>query len=93
MIHFLLHILGIDTQQSEFYDAWSGCIPALLTGTGLAAGVWAFVRHKNCEVHRCWRLARHSTAAGHRVCRRHHPDGAPTHAAVIRAHRARQAGQ
>lgn len=24
MIHLVLHVLGIDTQQSDWYDFWSG---------------------------------------------------------------------
>jgi hypothetical protein len=39
-------------------------------------------------VHRCWRIGRHATAAGHLVCRRHMPGGAPTHEEVIAAHNA-----
>jgi hypothetical protein len=62
---------------------------------GLLAATAAFVfhgfvsyRHKQCEVRRCPRVVRHTTAAGHRVCRKHHPAGAPTHAEVIAAHKA-----
>jgi hypothetical protein len=85
-MHWLLHVLGVDTQQSYAYDAWSGCIPALLTSATISAATAAFLRRHNCEVHRCPRLGRHATAAGHRVCRRHSPGGAPTHSEVIAAH-------
>jgi hypothetical protein len=39
--------------------------------------LWAmivFCRKHTCEVHGCWRLGKHGTAAGHNVCRKHHPD-------------------
>jgi hypothetical protein len=93
-VHWLLHVLGVDTQQSEFYDAWSGCIPALFTGAGLGAGVWAFVRHRNCHVRGCWRLARHKVpGTEHCVCARHAPHEPPSHQDVIRDwQRARQRG-
>lgn len=90
-MHWLLHVLGVDTQQSYAYDAWSGCIPALLTSTTICAATAAFLRRHNCEVRHCPRLGRHATAAGHRVCRRHHPEGHLTEQRVRAAHqRARQ---
>lgn len=88
-MHWLVHILGIDTQQSWAYDAWSGCIPALFTGTGLATGLWAFLRHRNCAVHGCWRLARHKVpGTDHVVCGRHRPHKPLTHEDVIRDYEA-----
>lgn len=75
MIHWLIHLLGIDTQQSWAYDFWSGFGPCLISATTLGAGVWAFVRSRNCHVHRCWRIGRHRVAGTeHVVCRHHHPD-------------------
>lgn len=40
----------------------------------IVGGLVSMVRQHNCEVRGCPRLGRHRTAAGHRVCRRHHPD-------------------
>jgi hypothetical protein len=74
-----------------FYNEWSGFLSCLgLVAASLALVFHAVVsyRHKNCEVHRCPRIVRHTTAAGHRVCRRHMPGGAPTHQDVIDAHNA-----
>lgn len=89
MFHWVVHVLGIDTQQSWAYDAWSGCIPALFTGTGLSAGLWAFLRHRNCHVRGCWRLGhRKVPGTDHLVCRRHAPHEPPTHGDVIRDYRA-----
>ena len=85
-MHWLLHVLGIDTQQSEFYDFWSGVGPCIITSLTLGSGVWAFIRSRNCEVKGCLRLGRHTTAAGHRVCRRHHPDGRLTADEIYAAH-------
>lgn len=85
MIHWLAHILGIDTQQSEFYDAWSGCIPALIGAVSAASVVWAVLRSLNCHQHRCWRLGKHPVAGtGWKTCRRHHPD--PRVAGGLQAH-------
>lgn len=74
-MHWLLHILGVDTQQSYWYDAWSGCIPALLTSTTIAAAAWAVLRKHSCHVHACFRVGRFPVAGGqYVVCAKHHPD-------------------
>lgn len=57
------------------------------SGPLVLAGIATWVRHHNCEVHGCWRLGRHGTAAGHQVCRRHHPDGHLSPKDVHDAHR------
>ena len=85
-MHWLIHLRGIDPQSSWAYDAWSGCSPALLTSTTITAGILTFARRRNCEVRGCWRLGRHQTAAGHLVCRRHHPAGHLTAQDVRAAH-------
>ena len=76
---------GTVNEASPYYGFWSGFGSDLgeVALLGAIAGGW----HKlNCEVKGCWRIGRHTTAAGHCVCRRHHPDGAPTHADVVKAH-------
>jgi hypothetical protein len=94
-VHALLHFFGLDNASGVAYLAWSG----IIGDAGLFAAVAAFVfhgtvsyRHKQCEVHRCVRVGRHVTAANHRVCRKHSPTGAPTHAEVIAAHHAAEGG-
>lgn len=87
LAHWLLHVLGVDDVSGYWYGWWSGSgsvvIPPLLTSMPLA---WVLLRRHNCEVHGCWRLGRHKTAAGHTVCRRHHPDDALTHEHILNAH-------
>lgn len=90
-MHWLGHWLGTDNAAGPVYLFLSG----FAGDAGLFAAVVAFVfhgtvsyRHKQCEVHRCLRVVRHVTAADHRVCRRHMPGGAPSHAEVIAAHEA-----
>jgi hypothetical protein len=67
---WLLHVLGVDNLSGRWYGWWSGA------GSDLAylGIIGALARRGNCEVKGCWRLGRHKTAAGHKVCRRHHPD-------------------
>jgi hypothetical protein len=74
----------MDNGSGPFYLALSGWMGLL----GFIGVIWTTLRKYNCEVHGCPRIGRHGTAAGHTVCRRHHPDGAPTHAHILRAHRA-----
>jgi hypothetical protein len=89
--HALQHWLGTDNASGRAYLAWSGFgsdISELLLIGGLAA----FARRHNCEVRGCWRLGRHTTAAQHHVCRRHHPDDHLTADHVRRAHAAARGG-
>ena len=74
MIHALAHVLGLDNASGPWYLWWSG-IGADLSEIAVLGGLVGIYRRHNCEIHRCWRLGRHATAAGHRLCRAHHPDG------------------
>jgi hypothetical protein len=74
--------LGVDNLSGAWYGFWSGIgsdIPIFAAALGLLANFYVLMRHHNCEVHRCWRIVRHQVeTTGHRVCRKHHPEGAPT---------------
>lgn len=67
-MHELLHILGIDTQQSYWYDFWSG----IATQGTLIIGIVATLRHKNCHVKGCWRLGHPDPKHGFPACKKHH---------------------
>lgn len=66
---WVLHVLGIDTQQSYFYDWWSGF------GTQIApiCLAIAWYRHNNCHRRRCPRLGKHQLD-GTPYCTKHHPE-------------------
>lgn len=66
-MHFLLHVLGIDTQQSYYYDFWSGIATQVATVT---AGL-TYVRKHNCHVRGCARVGRH-VVNGSPFCNKHH---------------------
>lgn len=85
-MHWLLHVLGLDSASGPAYLTWSG-FGGDVGDLAIAGALIAMVRRHNCEVRRCWRLGRHATAAGHHVCRRHHPDGPLTAAGVAGRHR------
>lgn len=85
MPHWLLHFLGVDSGSGPAYLFWSG-FGANFGEFAIAGGLFTLIRKHNCEVHRCWRLGRHVTAAGQHVCRRHHPDGHLTAEGVRKAH-------
>lgn len=82
---WLLHFLGLDSASGPAYLAWSGA-GGDLGELAVVGALLTVVRKHNCEVRRCWRLGRHKTAAGHQVCRRHHPDGPLTAAAGKNQH-------
>jgi hypothetical protein len=74
--HGLAHFLGLDTQQSPFYNFHSGPGPeliALLGFSSLLAGLW---HHLNCHADGCWRIKRH-TVNGTPWCNVHHCDARP----------------
>lgn len=83
--HWLLHYTGSDNVSGPWYGFWSG-FGSDLSEVALVGAMLGMLRKHNCEVHRCWRLGRHTTAAGHKVCRKHHPDGHLTAGEVQRAH-------
>jgi hypothetical protein len=93
---WLLHWLAVHTGSSNTpgappnYNFWSG-FGSDIGEVAIIGGLISVYRRHNCEVHRCWRLGRHETAAGHHVCRRHHPDGPLTADDVHRAHHAARA--
>lgn len=90
MFYWFFHLLGMDNAAGRSYLAWSGWASDL-GEFAIVGGLIAIVRRHTCEVHGCWRLGRHYTAAGHAVCRRHHPDDPLTPEQVAAAHEAAKA--
>jgi hypothetical protein len=85
-MHLILKVLGVDDLTGPWYGFWSG-FGSDLTEFALIGVLAGVIRSHNCEVHGCWRLGRHATAAGTKVCRRHHPEGHLTEEDVLREHR------
>jgi hypothetical protein len=90
-VHWLLTVLGIDDVSGRWYAWWSG-VGSDLGELAIIGGMIGLYRRHTCEVAGCWRLARHQTAAGHQVCKRHHPRGAPTAKQIALEHRLAQHG-
>jgi len=86
-VHGLLIWFGITNAAGHAYSFWSG-IGSDLGEITIIGGLLMVLRKHNCEVHGCWRLGRHTTAGGHTVCRKHHPDDRLTARDVQDAHRA-----
>lgn len=84
MIGWLLHWLAVHTgtvnEPGPYYGFWSGFgsdLTEFAAAAAFLAGLLMSYRHKNCAVHRCWRVGRHPVeGTTHAVCRRHHPDPA-----------------
>ena len=90
VLHWLAVHTGTVNEPGPYYGFWSG-FGSDIGEIALIGAVLGIFRKHNCEVKGCWRLARHETAAGHKVCRKHHPDisnKAPTNQEVIDAHAA-----
>ena len=69
---WLIHLLGIDTQQSWAYDFWSGVATQLPLPNWIIAIIW--YRRHNCHAKGCPRLGKHQHE-GTGYCRHHHPEG------------------
>jgi hypothetical protein len=67
-MHWLLHVTGIDTQQSPWYDFWSG----VGTQISLCLGAIAVYRKHNCHKRWCPWIGRYPVGQYY-VCRGHHP--------------------
>lgn len=67
---WLLHVTGIDTQSSPYYDFWSGIGPVLFTQGSI---LLVYYRHHNCQEKWCWRLGHPDPATNQPVCNKHHP--------------------
>lgn len=85
--HLLLHVIGLDG-SGYWYNFWSG-FGSDLGEAALIGGLISMYRKHNCHVKGCWRLTwRPVAGTTFTVCRRHHPENAPTEAQVHAAHRA-----
>jgi hypothetical protein len=69
--HWFLHVTGIDTQQSPFYDFWSG----IATQATVVGAIFASYRHKNCQKRWCPRLGHPDPETNLPVCNRHRTGG------------------
>ena len=93
MIHWLLHVLGVDTEAGRAYAWWSGAGSDIgeLAIIGAVIGTW---RRANCHVKSCPRIGRVPVeGTSFKVCWRHHPEGKPTHRHVLIRHREHQAAK
>jgi hypothetical protein len=88
MWHAVAHFLGLDNGSGGWYLFWSGFGSDLGEAAIIGALAQMYRKH-TCHVDRCWRIA-HRPVPGtdHIVCRRHHPNRAPTHAEVLADHAA-----
>jgi hypothetical protein len=82
MIHWFLHITGVDNASGYWYAWWSGIVGDL----SILSIPVVLLRKHQCVVRGCPRLGRHETGGGHLVCARHAPDGAPSAEDVRIAH-------
>lgn len=78
--HWISHWMGTDGSSLALF--WGGIGSCL----GYLSIVGVLVRKHQCEVGRCYRISRHITNAGHHVCTRHAPQGAPSAEDVRKAH-------
>lgn len=61
---------GTSSSSSRAYNFWSG-FGANFGEFALIGGAYAMVRHHTCAHKPCWRIARHPTASGFKLCHKH----------------------
>jgi len=66
------HSLGIDTQQSEYYDFVSGVGPMIIASLGFSGILVTAWKHINCEHPGCMLPGHPHPDHGRPVCRRHY---------------------
>ena len=82
--------LGVRDEASRWYAFESGSGAIILGDLPLIGGLVLIIRHHNCEIPGCPRIQlKRPTAAGHLLCRHHHPAPGPT--SVEDAHAAHHA--
>jgi hypothetical protein len=86
----VITFLGGKDEASRWYAFESGSGAIILGDLPLIGGLIILIRHHNCEIPGCLRIhLKRPTAAGHMLCRRHHP--APGPLSVEEAHAAHDA--
>lgn len=61
---------GTVNESGPWYGFWSG-FGSDLGEVAMIGGLITVVRHLNCHEHGCWRLGRHTTTEGYKLCRTH----------------------
>ena len=70
--------LGVKNEAGRWYAFDSGSGAILLGDLPLLGGLILLIRHHNCEIPGCIRIhLKRPTAAGHLLCRKHHPEPGP----------------
>jgi hypothetical protein len=84
-VRWLAHWLGLDDGSGRIYLFWSG--PGSDLGElAIIGGLVSVARRHRCHVRGCWRIGRHPVdGTVFVVCARHHPQGAPSAADIVRA--------
>lgn len=93
VLSWIGHVLGLDNLSGPWYGFWSG-FGSDITEFAIVGALIGMLRKHNCHVHGCPRIGRLKVeGTDYVVCRRHHPDGAPSHAHVLRLHHEHIASQ
>jgi hypothetical protein len=90
-----LQFLGVRNEASRWYAFESGSGAIILGDLPLIGGLVLIIRHHNCEIPGCPRIQlKRPTAAGHLLCRKHHPEPGPRNLEeALAAHRDALAAQ
>lgn len=81
MIWFINHILG--GNGGEAASLWGGIIGDL----SLFGAIYVMYRKHNCHQRYCWRISHRQIGnTGVFVCRKHHPEKAPTANHILALH-------
>ena len=64
----LLQVLGVKSEASQWYAFWSGSGADFSELAIIGVAVTGF-HHINCHNKGCWRLGKHTTSKGYKLCK------------------------
>lgn len=70
LLEHLSQASGTSSSASRSYNFWSG-FGSDIGEIALIGGLITVVRGHNCHQKGCWRLGIHTTARGHKLCKKH----------------------
>lgn len=70
VLHWLAIHTGTLNEGGPYYAAWSGWVSDI-GEVAIIGGVFQLAHHHNCHQKGCWRIGRHVTKDGYKLCRTH----------------------
>lgn len=74
ILHFLIHLCGIDYGLSYGHASWYNFWSGFGSDLGLFGAAGTLYWKHNCHQDRCWRIGRYPSGDGYHHCYKHRKD-------------------